>query len=209
MSIQVAIVEDNESVRENLAAIIESTPGFRCAAAYADAEEALLQFSAGAAEVVLMDINLPGKSGVDCVRELKTRFPSVHIIMLTIEEDSRRVFESLQAGASGYLVKHLPPARILEAIREVHAGGAPMSSQIARLVVQSFQKPPAPDDGVRALTPREEEILDQLSKGYRSKEIGDALGISTLTVNTHIRNIYEKLHVRSRAEAVARFLHPS
>ena len=128
--------------------------------------------------------------------------------MLTIEEDGRKVFESLQAGASGYLVKHLPPTRILEAIREVHTGGAPMSSQIARLVVQSFQKPQTGDDAVRALTPREAEILDQLSKGYRSKEIGDALGISTLTVNTHIRNIYEKLHVRSRAEAVARFLGP-
>ena len=115
----------------------------------------------------------------------------------------------MQAGASGYLVKHLPPLRILEAIREVHAGGAPMSSQIARLVVQSFQRTPAAGEAVRAPTPRESEILDRLSKGYRSKEIGDALGISTLTVNTHIRNIYEKLHVRSRAEAVARFLNPS
>src|SRR5262249_17428107 len=153
-----------------------------------------------------MDINLPHMSGVECVHQLKRCLPATQMIMLTIEEDGQRVFESLQAGATGYLVKNVPPERILQAIAEVHAGGSPMTSQIARLVVQSFQRkaPRAPKE--TNLSPREEEILTLLTKGYRSKEIADELNIAVQTVHTHLRNIYEKLQVRSRAEAVAKYL---
>lgn len=206
MSIRVSLVEDNAAIRDSLAAILNGSPGFACRHVCTTAEEALRKIQNEPPDVVLMDINLPGMSGIECVRRLKERLPPLQIIMLTIEEDSRRVFESLEAGASGYLVKHLPPAEILEAIQEVHRGGSPMSSQIARLVVQTFQSRGQSRRLEENLTPREEEILTWLTKGYRSKEIADALGIATQTVNVHLRNIYEKLHVRSRAEAVAKFL---
>ena len=157
-------------------------------------------------DVVLMDIDLPGQSGIECVRRLKTLFPELQIIMLTIEDDSRKVFESLKAGASGYLVKNPPPAQILAAVEDVHRGGSPMSSQIARLLVQRFQPAGRGQDEMAHLTPREDEVLGLAVKGYRSKEIADALSLSTQTVQTHFRNLYEKLHVRSRAEVVARYL---
>ena len=153
-----------------------------------------------------MDIHLPGRSGIECVARLKPLIPQAQIIMLTVEENSARVFESLQAGATGYLVKHVAPEVILEAIAEVHRGGAPMSSHIARMVVATFRLPPASAAADLALSPREEEILRLLAKGYRSKEIADQLGVGVGTVNTHVRHIYEKLHVRSRAEAVARLV---
>jgi len=153
-----------------------------------------------------MDINLPRRSGIDCVRQLRIQSPQVQIIMLTIEEDSDRVFESLAAGATGYLVKNVPPASILDAIQEVHRGGSPMSSQIARMLVQSFHKTRSAVPAREALTDREEEILGLIARGYRSKEVAGELGISVQTVETHLRNIYDKLHVRSRAGAVARFL---
>jgi DNA-binding NarL/FixJ family response regulator len=153
-----------------------------------------------------MDINLPGKSGIECVRELKRVLPATQFLMLTIEEDSQRVFESLQAGATGYLVKNLPPEKILEAVAEVQRGGSPITSHIARLIVRSFHQPKPKHPPETNLTPRESEILSLLARGYRSKEIADELAISVPTVNTHVRNVYEKLHVRSRAEAVARFL---
>lgn len=206
MSIKVSIVEDNESIRRSLAEILNSTKGFRLADACVSGEEALRKLPTNPPEVVLMDINLPRISGVQAVRELKRCLPATQFIMLTIDDDSERVFESLQAGATGYLVKSIAPDRILAAIEEVHMGGSPMSSQIARMLVQSFQAPsPSPKADAR-LTPRESEILTLLTKGYRSKEAADALGIGVQTVNTHLRNIYEKLHVRSRAEAVAQFL---
>jgi len=151
-----------------------------------------------------MDIHLPGQSGITCVGRLRALLPQVQVIMLTIEEDSEQVFESLKAGATGYLVKHVSPNEILEAVAEVHRGGAPMSSQIARKVVTTFRDEPTFDKPVVQLSPREEEVLRLLAKGLRSKEIAKALEVSVGTINTYVRHIYEKLHVRSRAEAVAR-----
>ncbi len=206
MSIHVAIVEDNASIRESLAMILDGSPGFMCCGAFESAEEALRAIPLQPVDVVLMDIHLPGHSGIECVRRLKALLPLVQIIMLTIEDDSRKVFDSLQAGATGYLLKSLPPAQILAAVEEVHRGGSPMSSQIARLLVKAFQQTTPPRAADPRLSPREEEILSYAAKGYRSKEIADVLFLSPQTVETHFRNIYEKLHVRSRAEAVARFL---
>jgi DNA-binding NarL/FixJ family response regulator len=202
----VAIVDDNASLRNGLTMILNTSPGFECTQAFANAEDALQGIATHPPDVVLMDINLPRLTGIDCVRRLTRQLPTLQVIMLTIEEDSRRVFESLEAGATGYLVKNVPPAQILTAIEEAHRGGSPMSSQVARLVVQSFRRrgPSAEED--ENLTPREEEVLQFIAKGYRSKEVADALEISTQTVETHLRNIYHKLHVRSRAAAVARFL---
>lgn len=206
MSIRVGIVEDDRSVRENLAAWIDQTPGFSCAAACASAEEALKRLPNCAPDVVLMDIHLPGLSGIACVVRLRCLLPQTQVIMLTVEEDSEQVFESLKAGATGYLVKHVTPEEILAAVAEVHRGGAPMSSHIARRVVAAFQQHmPAHTPDVH-LSSREQDILRLLAKGGRSKEIADQLQIGIGTVNTHIRHIYEKLHVRSRAEAVARFV---
>lgn len=207
--IEVAVVEDSPGVRESLQTILDGTPGFRCSAACKDGTEAMRELRAKPPDVVLMDINLPRMSGIECVRQLRQAMPKLLIIMLTIEEDSRRVFESLQAGATGYLLKNVPPAKILDAIVEVHRGGAPMSSEIARLLVQSFQKSPAVRSPTPSLTEREEEILQLVAKGYRTKEVADSLKISAQTVETHLRNIYDKLHVRSRAGAVARFLNSS
>jgi DNA-binding NarL/FixJ family response regulator len=206
MSIRVGIVEDDRSVRENLAVLIEQTPGFSCATACASAEEALKRLPDSAPDVVLMDIHLPGQSGIECVARLRRLLPQTQVIMLTIEEDSEQVFESLKAGATGYLVKHVTPEEILEAVAEVHRGGAPMSSHIARKIVTAFRQPPAAEGGDLRLSPREEEVLRSLAKGHRSKEIADELRIGLGTVNTHVRHIYEKLHVRSRAEAVARYV---
>ncbi len=206
MSIRVGIVEDDRSVRENLAVLIDRTDGFSCVAACASAEDALKRLFDAAPDVVLMDIHLPGQSGIECVARLHKLLPRTQVIMLTVEEDSEQVFESLKAGATGYLVKHVMPEEILEAVAEVHRGGAPMSSHIARRVVTAFaQRAPAGAADVK-LTPRESEILRLLTKGCRSKEVADALDIGVGTVNTHVRHIYEKLHARSRAEAVARFL---
>ena len=206
MNIRVAIVEENDSIRESLALILDGSPGLRCCGAWRTAEAALENLPRIPADVVLMDINLPGQSGIECVRQLKAVLPKLQIIMLTIEDDSRKVFESLKAGASGYLLKNLPPMQILEAVEEVHRGGSPMSSQIARLLVQQFQQSGHRNDEMAHLTPREAEVLSLAVKGYRSKEIADTLSLSVQTVQTHFRNLYEKLHVRSRVEAVARYL---
>jgi len=203
MSIRVAIVEDDPRMRRNLAEFIGDSPGFTCVAACGTAEEALKELGRHEPEVLLVDIHLPLKSGIDFVREFAPRHPHVLLVMLTIEGDGKRVFECLKAGATGYLLKHLAPEQLLEAIREVHRGGAPMSSQIARMVVSTFRDP-TPSSIDEELSPRELEILRCLACGDRSKEIAEKLGISLATVNTHIRHVYEKLHVRSRAEAVAR-----
>jgi len=208
MSIRVAIVEDDEIVRENLALLINAAPGFSCVAACASGEEALHRLAQIAPEVVLMDIHLPGQSGVTCVGRLRALLPQVQIIMLTIEEDGEQVFESLKAGATGYLVKHVSTAEILEAVAEVHRGGAPMSSQIARKVVTTFRQLSDPEKPTVQLSPREEQVLRLLATGLRSKEIAKTLDLSVGTINTHVRHIYDKLHVRSRAHAVAKFPHP-
>ena len=205
-NIRVAIVEDTTSVREGMASILNASPGFECVCTCASTEEALRTIPQALPEVVLMDINLPGRSGIECVRQLKEQLPQLQIVMLTIEADSQRVFESLAAGATGYLVKSTSPAAILAAIEEVHRGGSPMSSQIARMLVQSFHRPAAPSEMAHNLTAREEEIQGFVAKGYRTKEVAEALAISALTVEAHLRNIYDKFHVRSRAAAVARFL---
>jgi DNA-binding NarL/FixJ family response regulator len=206
MSIRVGIVEDDSSVRESLAALIDQTPGFVCAAACGSAEEAFKRMPESAPDVVLMDIHLPGVSGIECVVRLRRLLPRTQVIMLTVEEDTEQVFESLKAGATGYLVKNVTAEDILEAVQDVYSGGAPMSSHIARRVVSAFRQRPSTGTDDADLTPREETILRSLAKGNRSKEIADQLAISTGTVNTHIRHIYEKLHVRSRAEAVARYV---
>jgi|KBSSwiStaDraftv2_1062776.scaffolds.fasta_scaffold446050_2 DNA-binding NarL/FixJ family response regulator len=206
MSIRVAIVEDNASMRVNLAEFIHGTPGYSCVSACASAEEALRLVPSSAADVALVDINLPGRSGLELVRELRQINPRLQIIMLTVEADQKRIFEALKAGATGYLVKHVHPEEILEAIREVQTGGAPMSSQVARMVVSAFREPAPEKAPELQLSAREAEILRLLACGDRSKEIAEKLGIGVGTVNTHIRHVYEKLHVRSRAEAVARFL---
>jgi len=205
MNIRVAIVEDDKVVRENLSLLINATTGFSCVAACATGEEALQRLEKVSPDVVLMDIHLPGQSGITCVARLRALIPKVQVIMLTIEEDSEQVFESLKAGATGYLVKHVSTAEILEAVAEVHRGGAPMSSQIARKVVTTFREGTPYDKSVIQLSPREEEVLRLLATGLRSKEIARNLNVGVGTINTYVRHIYEKLHVRSRAEAVARF----
>ncbi|MBI2429171.1 MAG: response regulator transcription factor [Ignavibacteriales bacterium] len=205
-TITVSVVEDNDALREGWGVLLKGSPGFTCIGAYSSAEEALEKIPSNIPDVILMDINLPGISGVDCVKKLKKNLPAISIIMITVHEDSEQVFEALKAGANGYLVKRTPPAKILEAIDDVLKGGSPMSSQIARLVVQSFQNPPAINDETAALTTREQEILALLAKGFRYKEIGESLFISTETVRGHLRHIYEKLSVRSRTEAVLKYL---
>ncbi len=199
--LNVAIVEDDDRFRKSLARWIESTPGLHCVGHHSTAEAALKLIPTTEANVVIMDINLPMMSGIDCVRKLKAAQPSLQIIMLTVYEDSDLIFRALQAGANGYLLKRSSPDQILEAIMEVSQGGAPMSSQIARKVVQSFQTNGLSHEEQANLTQREEEILGYLVKGFANKEIADALSISVETIRVHLKNIYEKLHVRSRTEA--------
>jgi DNA-binding NarL/FixJ family response regulator len=200
--INVAIVEDEDEVREGLAVLINGSEGFRCVQTYSSAEKALPGILKNKPDVVLMDINLPRMSGIECTRQLKARQPGLPIMVLTVYDDDEKIFESLKAGASGYLLKKTPPAKILEAIVELYNGGSPMSSRIARKVVQTFQAIGTSSEETENLSKREHEILFYLAKGYRYKEIAEALFISIETVRTHLRNIYEKLHVRSRSEAV-------
>ena len=170
--------------------------------ACATAEEALRRLPTLSLDVVLMDIHLPGMSGIECIRRLKQQQPQLQITMLTVFEDHDRIFQSLAAGASGYLLKQTPPGKLLEAIAELHHGGSPMSAQIARQVVEAFQRPAAAQAGGESLTPREQEIIHLLARGYLYKEIADQLGLSVETVRTHLHRIYEKLHVHTRTEAV-------
>lgn len=210
MQIRVSIVEDKAKVRHNLEKLIQVTPGFVCVSAYPDAETALADLPAVKPDVVLVDINLPGKNGVECVRQLKPRLPDTQVVMLTVYENTDLIFQALSAGATGYLLKQTPSAELLDAVRDVHHGGSPMSSHIARKVVASFQhQPSVAAEELSTLTAREQEVLDCLAKGFLYKEIADALSISYDTVHTHIRKIYEKLHVRSRTEAVAKRLSQS
>ncbi len=207
MSIAVSIVEDDSQVRSSLARLIDGAPGFRCVSRHGSAEEALAEIPKTRPEVVLMDINLPGMSGVECVRRLKPQLPGVQIIMLTVYQNTEHIFNALAGGATGYMLKQTPPAELLEAIKDVYAGGSPMSSHIARKIVKSFQHPAAATGTEAAgLSPREAEVLDLLAKGFLYKEIADQMKVSYATVHTHIRHVYEKLHVRSRTEAVAKHL---
>jgi DNA-binding NarL/FixJ family response regulator len=206
MPITVSIVEDNEQLRGTLARVINRSEGFRCLSQYGDAESAIEGLPKDAPEVVLMDINLPGMNGVECVRKLKQLAPKTQVMMLTVYEDTENIFNALAAGAAGYLLKRTKTAELLEAIREVNAGGSPMTTHIARKVTQSFQRAGTSPQSTENLSEREQEVLDCLSQGFLYKEIAEKLGISYETVHTYIRRIYEKLQVRTRTEAVAKFL---
>ena len=206
MPIPVSIVEDNEQLRTTLARVIGRAEGFRCVSHYGDAESALEGLPKDRPEVVLMDINLPGINGVECVRRLKPLLPQTQVVMLTVYEDTENIFNALAAGAAGYLLKRTKSAELLEALREVHRGGSPMTTHIARKVTQSFQRAGPSSQPTENLSEREQEVLDCLSQGFLYKEIADKLGISYETVHTYVRRIYEKLQVRTRTEAVAKFL---
>lgn len=205
MNIRVAIVEDDEQVRENLARLVGEAKGFECAATFSSGEQALEELPRRAFDVVLMDINLPGISGVECVRQLKGVAPGTQVVMLTVYDDSDRIFQALQMGASGYLLKRSTSMEILHAIEDVHRGGAPMSSHIARKVVQSFRRQGPSDKPAENLSKRETDVLEYVSRGYTNKEIADALGLSAETVRGYLKTIYSKLHVRSRTEAAMKF----
>jgi DNA-binding NarL/FixJ family response regulator len=204
--VKVAIVEDDDWIRENLASQIDLATGYRCVKRFRTGEEALAGLPDEAVDVVLMDINLPGLSGIECVRRLKVLRPSLTILMLTVYEESDQIFDSLRAGASGYLLKRSAEKELLEAIAQVHQGGSPMSSLVARKVVQFFNRVGEAAPQLERLSPREKEILELLSRGAAYKEIGDRLALSIHTVRMHIRGIYGKLQVHSRGEAVSKYL---
>jgi DNA-binding NarL/FixJ family response regulator len=206
MPINVSIVEDSDKFRETLARVLNRAEGFRCISHYPNAEDALKALPQDKPNVVLMDINLPGMNGVECVRQLKHAVPEIQVMMLTVYEDTENIFNALAAGASGYMLKRTPRDELLDAIREVHRGGSPMTTHIARKVVQSFQKAAPAASPTETLSPREQEVLDCLAQGFLYKEIAEKLSISYETVHTYIRRIYEKLQVRTRTEAVAKFL---
>jgi len=206
MAINVSIVEDSDKFRETLARVLNRAEGFRCISHYPNAEDALKALPNDKPEVVLMDINLPGMNGVECVRQLKQLMPTLQVMMLTVYEDTENIFNALAAGATGYMLKRTSRDELLEAIREVHRGGSPMTTHIARKVVLSFQRAAPASSPTENLSPREQEVLDCLAKGFLYKEIAEKLQISYETVHTYIRRIYEKLQVRTRTEAVAKFL---
>ena len=206
MAIKVSIIEDDDWIRENLADQIRLAGGFRCLGCYRTAEEALEHLIKEVPDVVLMDINLPKMSGIECVRQLKALIPSVQILMLTVYEEGDKIFNSLLAGASGYLLKRTPQAEILEAIAEVHRGNSPMTGHIARKVVQYFNQRGSAEKEIEKLSKREREVLDHLAQGIPYKEIADVLSLSIDTVRMHIKGVYGKLHVHSRGEAVAKYL---
>lgn len=200
--INIIIVEDDTAVRDGLYQLITGSAGYHCIAACRTAEEALDLLPHSVPDVVLMDINLPGMNGIECVAWIKSTWPQIQVMMLTVFDNADEIFKSLTAGATGYLLKKTPSARLLEAITELVHGGSPMSGEIARKVVQTFSKPQSQHIAEANLTPREEEILSYLSKGYLYKEIASDLHISMETVRTHIRKIYHKLQVRTRTEAL-------
>jgi DNA-binding NarL/FixJ family response regulator len=204
--ISVAIVDDEKELCESIATFVNGSSGFRCVTTYHSAEAALQHLPAEKPDVVLMDINMTGMNGVECVRRLKGLVPEMKIMMLTVYEDSDQIFRALSAGASGYMLKRSTPARLLEAIKELHEGGSPMSSSIARKVVASFQKSGQIREEKANLSPREQTVLESMAKGLTYKQTADHLEISIDTVRTHVRRIYEKLHVKSNTEAVAKYL---
>lgn len=202
------MVEDRRDVREHWVKLLESFPEFHCPCACASAEEAIEKIPALHPEIVLMDIFLPGMSGIECTARLKKLLPETRILILilTASDDEEMVFPALEAGADGYLIKHSSPALLRTALLDILAGGVPMTSGIARRVAEYFRKRASHRDEVHRLSPREKEILDGLSKGYSNKEIADKLGLSVETIRSYLKNVYEKMHVRSRAEAVAKWM---
>lgn len=205
---RIAIVEDNKVIRESLAAYVHMDPELRCVCACGSAGEAIEKIPAERPDVVLMDIQLPDQSGIECTARLKQLLPQVRIIMVTVYGNPELIFKALRAGACGYLLKRCTPAELITAVREVQQGGAPMSREIARQVIAFFQGQPEPSDApsdVETLSPREREILDLLTQGFADKEIADRLGVKHGTVRWHLQHVYEKLHVRSRTEAALKF----
>ena len=203
---KVAIVEDNSTLRDYLAEFISRAPGYRCVCACASAEEAMEKIVEARPHVVLMDIHLPGESGIVCTAFLREKLPSVQVIMLTVYKDIEMIFQALKVGACGYVLKRADEQEILDAIDEVRSGGAPMTSQVARMVVRSFMQDKAERNATNQLSPRELEILGLVAKGFSNKEVSSALNISAGTVRIHLGHIYEKLHVRCRTEAAAKYL---
>jgi DNA-binding NarL/FixJ family response regulator len=205
-AIGVALVEDDHDLRSSLVSLLRKAPGLRVVADYPDGETALADVVRHKPNVVLMDVNLPGLNGVECARRLKALLPGTQVLMLTVHDDNDSLFNSILAGADGYLLKDTVPAQLVSAIQEVHLGGSPMTPQIARRVVQHFRRSAPSRAQVEELTPREMEVLEQLARGHRYKEIGDSLGITMDGIRFHIRRIYDKLHVHSRTEAVLKYL---
>jgi DNA-binding NarL/FixJ family response regulator len=205
-TIRVAIVEDRREIRDGLAAIINGTPGFRCTGAYRSMEDALERIGNDLPDVVLNDIGLPGMSGIDGIRILKDRHPSLLVLILTIYDDDDRIFEALCAGASGYLLKKTQPVRLLESLREVVAGGSPMSPEVARRVITLFRTFRPPNDAQHELTPHEIRLLRLFVEGHNYKTAAAELGVTVHTISFHLRRIYEKLQVHSKSEAVAKAL---
>jgi DNA-binding NarL/FixJ family response regulator len=204
--ISVSIVDDEKKLCKSIATFLNGSTGFRCLSIYGSAEAALKHLPTDNPDVVLMDINMAGMNGIECVKRLKALAPQIQILMLTVYENTEQIFKALAAGATGYLLKRLEPEELLQAVRDVHAGGSPMSNSIARKVVASFQEANAAGDQKNLLTEREQAVLDCLAQGLAYKQIGDQLNISINTIRTHLRHIYEKLHVQSRTEAVAKYL---
>lgn len=203
--IRIALVEDLDDVRDSWTRLIDGIPKFKCVCTCASGEEALRRLPEEQVDVVLMDIRLPRMSGIACTARLRPLIPQTQILILTVSADSDTIFRALEAGADGYLLKRCSPEDLQAAVMEVLNGGVPMTSEIARRVISSFRREPAKNSAVTRLTPREEEILTLLSKGFVNKEIAVKLGVTYETVRDHLKNIYEKLHVHTRGEAVARF----
>ena len=207
MTTRVSVIEDDARLRGLFAGWLGREPGLRLVGEFSDGESALKALPQQSPDVVLVDINLPGMDGVECVRRLKPAMPKTQFLMVTVYEDAKRIVGALAAGASGYLLKRAKRDELLDAIRDVSSGGSPMTSSIARKVVQSFQQAPPPVAAEAAqLAPREQEVLNLIAQGYANKEIADKLQVSIPTIKTYIRRIYEKLHVRSRGQAVAKYL---
>lgn len=202
MPVRICLVEDDHEVRESCAALLNGAPGLCCVGAYGSAEEALKKIPLAPPDVALVDINLPGISGIECVAKLKAKLPDLQILMLTLYERSDLIFDSLRAGASGYLLKSMSATDLIRAVEQVHAGGSPMTMSVARKVIACFQQETRVVSPVPELSPREREILEKLAGGCRYREIGEALGISTFTVRTHLHSVYRKLHVKSGLQAV-------
>ena len=202
-TIAVAVVEDDVSIREVLVSWLQEESGFTCVGEFADAESAIARLAGAQPDVALVDINLPGQSGIECIRALKPLLPETQFVMLTVYEDSTYIFDALSVGATGYLLKHTPREALIDALRQVHSGGSPMTSNIARMVVQALHRPTPETKASYLLSKRQNEVLSLLAQGYSYKEIANTTSISVPTVNTYIRRIYEKLHVQSRGQAVA------
>ena len=206
MTLSVAIVEDNADICEDLEQVIRRAPGFRFACSCRNAATALRKIPEAKPDVVIMDIGLPDGSGIECTAQLKRALPDTQILMFTVYEDSEQIYRALAAGASGYLLKRVSPTELLEGLRELARGGVPMTGEVARKVIANFRQTPPPAARTANLTPREQSVLEHLASGLTAKEIATRLSISPDTVNAHLKHIYQKLHVRSRIEAVIAYL---